>query len=193
MSRMTLALFLTSIFGVASAATPAPAPDALWKDIQSLQQHDALMLDSHAFQPGSRVVDVYTTDLANTLENQAVRAAGSVAAVTRYPNGSLVVKENYDANKKLTGVTAMLKLKGYDSGDRDWVMAAYKPDGQVIAYGKVQACIACHAMVSKQDFVFAPPPEQLLPVAVWKAFFPKQAMSQQYLALLKDHPNAIVH
>ena len=87
MSRMTLALFLTSIFGVASAATPAPAPDALWKDIQSLQQHDALMLDSHAFQPGSRVVDVYTTDLANTLENQAVRAAGSVAAVTRYPNG----------------------------------------------------------------------------------------------------------
>jgi hypothetical protein len=137
-------------------------------------------------------MDVYTTDLANALENQAVRSAGSVAAVTRYPEGSLVVKENYDANRKLTGVTAMLKLKGYDAADRDWVMAAYKPDGQVVAYGKVQACIACHAMVPKQDFVFAAPPQQLLPVAVWKAFFPKQAMSQQYLALLKEYPKAVV-
>ena len=105
---------------------------------------------------------------------------------------ALVVKENYDAQKKLTGVTAMLKLDGYDQADRNWVMAAYKPDGQVVAYGKVQACIACHAMVTQQDFVFAPPPAQLLPVAVWKAFFPKQQMSPQYVKLLDQHPEGIV-
>ena len=148
--KITLSILSATTFGLASAATSAPPPNALWKNIKLLQEHHSLMLGSHAFQPGSRVVDVYTTDLANARENEAVRRAGSVAAVTRYPDGSLVVKENYDAHKKLTGVTAMLKLKGYDRADRDWVMAAYKPDGQVVSYGKVQACIACHAMVLKQ-------------------------------------------
>lgn len=82
--QITLSMLLVTMCGVASAATSAPSAAALWKDIQSLQQHHALMLDSQAFQPGSRVVDVYTTDLANTQENEAVHRAGSVAAVKTY-------------------------------------------------------------------------------------------------------------
>ena len=191
-------LFLCSVASVTltipalASAAQAPSPAALWRDIQALEKNHALMLDSKPDQLGSRTVDVYTTDLANTAENDAIRKAGSVEKVQRYPDGALVVKENYDADKKLTGVTAMLKLDGYDQADRNWVMAAYKPDGQVVAYGKVQACIACHAMVTQQDFVFAPPPEQLLPVTVWKAFFPKQQISPQYAQLLAQHPEAIV-
>ncbi len=191
-------LFLCSVAGITLAipalasAAQAPTSAVLWHDVQALEKSHALMLDSKPYQLGSRTVDVYTTDLANAAENDAVRKAGSIENVKRYPNGALVVKENYDAQKKLTGVTAMLKLDGYDQADRNWVMAAYKPDGQVVAYGKVQACIACHAMVTQQDFVFAPPPAQLLPVAVWKAFFPKQQMSPQYVKLLDQHPEGIV-
>ncbi|MDA8094703.1 MAG: cytochrome P460 family protein [Betaproteobacteria bacterium] len=187
----SVAGIILTIPALASAAQ-APSPAALWRDIQALEKSHALMLDSKPYQLGSRTVDVYTTDLANTAENDAIRKAGSIEKVQRYPDGALVVKENYDAGKKLTGVTAMLKLNGYDQADRNWVMAAYKPDGQVVAYGKVQACIACHAMVTQQDFVFAPPPQQLLPVAVWKAFFPKQQISPQYAQLLAQHPEAIV-
>jgi len=175
-----------------SSAAQAPTPAGLWQQIQTLQASHALMRGSRAGQPGSREVDVYTTDLANAAANDAIAAAGGILNVKRYPDGALVVKENENADRKLTGITAMLKLSGYDKADRDWVMAAYKPDGQVVSYGKVQSCIACHLMVTQQDLVFAPPPEQLLPVSVWKAFFPKQAMSAQYVKLLEQHPEAVV-
>lgn len=66
------------------------------------------------------------------------------------------------------------------------------PAGKVVSYGKVSSCIACHVMVSKTDFVFAPPPFQMLPVSVWKAFFPKQAISPLYRSLLATHSEAVV-
>lgn len=194
-TRLVMSSVAFAMPALSFAATP-PTPAQLWQQIQTLQAQHAVMFGSHAdasgFQLGSRTVDVYTKDLANALENDAARRAGGIVRVTRYPSGALVVKENYDADKKLTGITAMLKLDGYDPADRNWVMAAYKPSGQVVSYGKVQACIACHAMVTKQDFVFAPPPEQLLPVSEWKAFFPKQDMSPLYLKLLKESPQSIM-
>ncbi|MDA8364169.1 MAG: cytochrome P460 family protein [Gammaproteobacteria bacterium] len=177
---------------LSQAATQAPSPAALWQKVQALQKSHALMLGSKAYQPGSRTVDAYTIDLANQAENDAVRKAGSIEKVRRYPNGALVVKENFNEQRKLTGVTAMLKLDGYDPADRNWVMAAYSPAGKVVAYGKVPACIACHTMVRKQDFVFAPPPDQLLPVSVWKAFFPKQDIAPVYAQLLRSHADAVV-
>ena len=169
-----------------------PSPAQLWRQIRSLQHSQSMMPMTHAFQPGSRTVDVYTTDLSNQAASAAITAAGSIPDVTRYPNGSLLVKENYNAKRQLTGVTAMLKLAFYDAANRNWVMAAYSPVGKEVAFGQVASCDACHTMVSKSDFVFAPPPVQLLPAAVWKAFFPKQAMSPAYLALLAKYPDAVV-
>jgi hypothetical protein len=186
------ALSLLTLPAVARAAQP-PSPEALWHEIRTLDKAHSLMVGTKAFQPGSRTVDVYTVDLANSSANDAIRKAGGIVKTTRYPDGALVVKKNYDAHRKLTGVTAMLKLHGYDKDDRDWVMAAYNPAGKIVHYGKVQACISCHVMVLKQDTVFAPPPDQLLPTAVWAGFFPKQTMSPIYLRLLKEHPKAIVN
>jgi hypothetical protein len=181
-----------AITAVSLAATQAPSPTALWQEIQVLQKGHALMLESKAYQPGSRTVDTYTIDLANQAANDAIRKAGSIEKVRRYPNGALVVKVNFNERRKLTGVTAMLKLDGYDQADRNWVMASYSPTGKVVGYGKVPACIACHAMVTTQDFVFAPPPEQLLPVPIWKAFFPKQNINPVYAQLLQSHADAVV-
>jgi len=194
--RILLPLCVTGIAitvsGVSMAATRAPSPKALWKQIQVLQKTHTVMLESKAYQPGSRTVDAYTVDLANQAENDAIRKAGSIEKVRRYPNGALVVKENFSERRKLTGVTAMLKLFGYDSADRDWVMAAYSPAGKVVAYGRVPSCIACHAMVTKQDFVFAPPPGQLLPTSIWKAFFQSQHISPAYARLLRSHAQAVL-
>ena len=183
-----------SVVGIAVAATTAsiPAPETLWKEIGILQKKHAIMPESRPFQAGSRVVDVYTVDLSNRPASETIHKAGKITSVTRYPAGSLLVKENYDQNKKLTGITAMLKVDGYDPGDRNWLMAAYSPAGKVVSYGKVSSCITCHVMVSKTDFVFAPPPFQMLPVSVWKAFFPKQAISPLYRSLLATHPEAVV-
>ncbi len=177
---------------LSQAATQPPSPSELWNEVQTLRMNNALMVGSKAYQPGSRTIDAYTIDLANKAENDAIRKAGSIQKVTRYPNGALVVKENFNEQRKLTGITAMLKLDGYDPADRNWVMAAYTPAGKVVGYGKIPACIACHTMVTKQDFVFAPPPDQMLPVSVWKGFFPKQDIAPVYAELLRTHADAIV-
>lgn len=176
----------------ASAPVTPPSSAALWPRIQALQRTHAGMLDTNAYQTGSRTVDTYTTDLANLPANEAIRKAGGIVQARHYPNGALVIKENFNARRVPTGVTAMLKLTGYDRADRDWVMAAYTPTGKVVAYGKIASCIACHAIVTKQDFVFAPPPRQLLPISLWKAFFPKQKIAPTYAQLLRSHAPAVV-
>ncbi|WP_308388554.1 cytochrome P460 family protein [Acidithiobacillus sp. AMEEHan] len=193
-------LCLVAVVGISGAAIgPAmagvetvPTPQALWQKIQVLQKNHAIMPESSPFQAGSRTVDAFTIDLANAAAVQSISQAGGIVHVTRYENGSLLVKENFNKNRKPTGVTAMLKFDGYDRADRNWVMAAYKPDGTLISFGKIGSCIACHTMVEKQDFVFAPPPQQLLSIRTWKAFFPKQEMNPAYVSLLKEHPEAIV-
>ncbi|WP_077272743.1 cytochrome P460 family protein [Acidithiobacillus caldus] len=187
-----LAASLCLVPALAFASVPVPSPQALWKEIQGLQKAHAIMPESTPYQVGSRTVDPYTTDLANAAAIRSIQKSGGITKVTRYENGSLVVKENYNSRKRLVGVTAMLKLRGYDAGDRNWVMAAYKPSGANVAFGKVGTCIACHVLVRQQDFVFAPPPAQLLPVSTWKAFFPNQGMNPAYLALLKKYPHRIV-
>ncbi|WP_215891444.1 cytochrome P460 family protein [Acidithiobacillus thiooxidans] len=177
---------------LAWAHTEAPSPKGLWKEIQSLQKSDAIMPGSVPYQLGSRTVDPYTVDLANSLAKSSIEKAGGILKVTRYSNGSLVVKENYNAHKQLVGVTAMLKAAHYDPADRNWVMASYDPTGKVLAFGKVGSCIACHVLVRHQDLVFAPPPTQLVSITTWKAFFSKQEMNPAYVALIKKHPKAVV-
>lgn len=179
--------------GIAMAGVESvPTPQALWQEIQVLQKNQAIMPESSPFQAGSRTVDAFTIDLANAAAVQSISQAGGIIHVSRYKNDSLLVKENFNKNRKPTGVTAMLKLAGYDAADRNWVMAAYKPDGTMVSFGKIGSCIACHTMVQKQDFVFAPPPQQLLSIRTWKAFFPKQEMNPAYVSLLKEHPEAVV-
>ncbi|WP_211477299.1 cytochrome P460 family protein [Acidiphilium multivorum] len=170
----------------------APKPAQLWQQITALEKAKSIMPGSHALQPGSRLVDFYTTDLSNKVATEKIKLAGSIVDVTKYPDGSLLVKNNYKKNHELGSITAMLKMTGYDKANRNWVMAAYSPTGKVIAYGKVASCDACHAFVAKSDFVFAPPPTQLLKVSIWKAFFPKQKISPTYVALLAKYPNAII-
>lgn len=189
MRPLTTAIAFILFFSVAPLAygSQAPSPQALWHEIQDLKQVHAIMPGSKPLQPGSRAADYFTTDLSNQPADKAMAKAGGILKVHRYPGGALVVKENFAKDKKPTGVTAMLKLKGYDSADRDWVMAAYDPRGKILAYGKMGSCIACHAMVRKPDLVFAPPPTQLLPLSTWKAFFRKQEISPVYAHLLKTH------
>jgi len=161
---------------MAQAVVKAPTPAALFKEVQALENGGSLLPGSHLWMYGSRMVDYYTIDRANAIAIHA--AVHGVDHVHRFPAGSLYIKENFDQHKVLKTVTAMLKVPGYDSADRDWLMAAYKPDGHVIAYGRVQSCISCHAMARQTDFTF--PPLTHLPIVIVKRFFPQQAISPEY-------------
>src|SRR5574341_1318656 len=57
---------------------------------------------------------------------------------------SVIVKENYDANKTLAALTVMFKEDGYDPEHNDWFYAKYAPNGTIQAEGKVKGCIDCH-------------------------------------------------
>lgn len=188
------ATLLVLLPGASVAGAAAPSPAVLWKRIVALE-HDprSILPGSRLYQPGSRTVDAFTIDRADRATRQAIRRAGGIVHLRRYPSGALLIKENFSRPGRATGVTAMLKLPGYDPADRNWVMAAYAPGGRVIAYGKVASCIGCHALVRKQDFVYAPPPTQLLPVAIIRAFFPGQKITALYRKLLATHPANIVH
>ena len=163
-----------------SAAMKAPNAATLFKEVRGLETGGALLPGSHLWMYGSRMVDYYTIDRANVIALEG--AAQGVEHVRRFPAGSLYIKENFDDHKVLKTVTAMLKVPGYDTADRNWLMAAYKPDGQVIAYGRVASCISCHALARTTDFTF--PPLTRLPISTVQAFFPHQAISPRYRALL---------
>lgn len=66
---------------------------------------------------------------------------------------SIVVKENYTSGKKLAALTVMFKIKGYNPSAGDWFWAKYEPYGKVLASGKVEACISCHASNKTNDFI----------------------------------------
>ncbi|MBU2761031.1 hypothetical protein HAP95_12885, partial [Acidithiobacillus sp. RW2] len=126
--KVAVLLFVTCSFStIAWANAEASGPigsKILWKEIQTLQKNHDIMPGSTPFQLGSRTVDPYTVDLANPLAISSIEKAGGILKVTRYSNGSLMVKENYNTHKQLVGVTAMLKAAKFDPSDRNWIMAA---------------------------------------------------------------------
>ena len=69
------------------------------------------------------------------------------------PHGSIIVKENMNADREVTGITVMAKVNGYDPESVDWFWAAYTPDGSSRAAGKLGGCIGCHEGMADNDFV----------------------------------------
>lgn len=71
--------------------------------------------------------------------------------------GSIIVKENYSADKTFVALTVMYKIKGYNPEAGDWFWAKYTPDGTVQASGRAKACIDCHSRNEAKDFIMTPP------------------------------------
>jgi len=68
--------------------------------------------------------------------------------------GTLIVKENYGADKKITALSVMYKIAGYNASAADWFWAKYDRDGKVLAAGKAEACIRCHEKKKDNDYIF---------------------------------------
>ncbi len=95
-----------------------------------------------------------------------------IAIIKRNYAGPGVSVKSVKANPKryLKAVTVMYKREaGYDSADKNWFWAKYKPDGSLfskhkmmmdiplagrVAKGKSEGCISCHKAAPGGDFVF---------------------------------------
>jgi len=77
-----------------------------------------------------------------------------------FPQGSVIVKENFNKDKKLMSVTVMSKSNGYDPVHKDWWYAKYMPDGKIAMMkqmkiaGKVGTCVQCHSNADGDDYVY---------------------------------------
>lgn len=65
------------------------------------------------------------------------------------PNGSIFVKEQFDEDKKIIGLTVMKKIDGYDPGNKDWYWAIADTEARITNAGKLNSswtssCISCH-------------------------------------------------
>jgi hypothetical protein len=69
------------------------------------------------------------------------------------PDGSIIVKENFDAEEKLKNLTVMTKVAEYDPGYSDWFWAMYSAEGEVLREGLVTGCISCHAGMVENDYI----------------------------------------
>ncbi len=90
------------------------------------------------------------------------KAAGRPAEL---PNGSVIVKENYDATgQKLMAVTVMYKTPNYNPAAADWYWVKFLADGKVAQKatpmgnirlaGKPKGCIECHEGAEGGDYAF---------------------------------------
>lgn len=78
------------------------------------------------------------------------------------PNGSVLVREDYDANRKRQSISVLYRVKDYDKDHGNWYWIKYLENGTVARgaddkpiAGKVGSCIECHGKAGGKDFVFS--------------------------------------
>jgi hypothetical protein len=101
--------------------------------------------------PGKEPHGTFITTYVNPVAHQAIITQSGMGY------GSLIVMENYDADKKLTGLMVMMKIKGYNPQAGDWYWFHYDPQGTVLAAGRIESCINCHRSKNDNDFVMTAP------------------------------------
>jgi len=94
-----------------------------------------------------------------------------------FPMGSVIILENYRADKSLKTISVMYRTDGFNPEGNDWYWIEYHPDGSVVksaptsssnikqvsfeegghmqkTMGRATNCIACHQAGEGVDFVF---------------------------------------
>jgi hypothetical protein len=81
--------------------------------------------------PHGKFVQIYV--------NPTVQTTLSGSAATTWPTGAMIVKDAYDADKKLISIEYMQKTDG------GWYYASFTPEGTAKVEGvKVEPCEGCH-------------------------------------------------
>jgi hypothetical protein len=127
---------------------PGPDADEVWTYITETSPYTQWKFwDDHAgMQPGSAphgpFHKVYVNDI---LYN---------AGTSPVPYGSIQVKESFNNDKKMTAITIMYKVKGYNPEAGDWYWARFSTEGKGGPEGKLEMCIGCHKAKAGNDYVF---------------------------------------
>ncbi|UCE93191.1 MAG: cytochrome P460 family protein [Flavobacteriaceae bacterium] len=136
----------TAVYGNKSA----PSGEDLRKLIyeQTPYQEWALWPGKGKLFKGMEPHGVYVTVYVNETALESIKNAKGMAY------NSIVLKENYSADKQLASVTVMQKIKGYNLEGGDWFWVKFSPDSKVIDEGKVIMCLGCHTGAKTNDYIY---------------------------------------
>ncbi len=144
---------LLGFLGVVALAGAGSLGVDLWKSLSQSQYEvnwHYIPGKPPGFYKGTQPHGFYLRTYVNNIAYDAIQAKAG-----QYPDGAIIVKENYTPDKTLASITVMKKIAGYDPAGGDWFWAKYNPDGSVAAEGKLQSCASCHARVKGQDYVYS--------------------------------------
>ena len=113
-------------------------------------------------EPHGMVLRTFVNDIA---------AADIEASAGAFSEGAVLIKENHaptgvdltglapqtalpDFDGDLRAWTWMVKVPGYAPETGDWFWGRFAADGSLLAAGSPQGCVACHAQVQDNDWVF---------------------------------------
>ena len=84
-----------------------------------------------------------------------------------FPEGTILVKQNYDAAGAATGAATVLAkmAPGFSPDAGDWWWGRFNEDGDLAESGAIGYCIACHQGndLPKTDWLKGTAPENRLP------------------------------
>ena len=171
MGKRILVILSITILAIGTAlAAPFGGKDdvkysqSLWKALSKASFVGSKAITSKPYDgqpPHSMVLD--------TIEGTVTLRGKTNAVIVKRNYGGPGVSKQAVANnpkKYLKAVTVMFKRKGFDSDNKDWFWAKYKPDGSLqvnpkgmklagrVAKGKAKGCIACHKAAPGGDYVF---------------------------------------
>lgn len=118
---------------------------------------------STEMMPGNSPHGAFVTVVVNDVALKSIEAGNAV-----FDDGSLIVKKNYGPDKAFGAYTIMYKVAGYYPDGGDWYWAKYDEAGvsdlegeavKMMFAEKGEGCIACHAKVTDQDWVFLAAPK----------------------------------
>jgi hypothetical protein len=79
-------------------------------------------------------------------------------AGARYPYGTVIVKEGFNAGQKAPYLIAVMrKVRGASPKNNDWIMVEYTrpgPSGRFAELARGQICYGCHVGAKANDYVF---------------------------------------
>jgi len=151
---LSLALSANAIHKIIPSETTIPEPGA---DAEKLNEyliiHNpyrawSLWPEKGRLYKGTEPHGALLTTFVNDTAMHSIKKKKGMA------DGSIIVKENYTADRKFTSLSVMYKIKGYNPEGGDWFWAKYSPDGKAEASGKVKGCIDCHSKMKNNDFIF---------------------------------------
>lgn len=145
-----------------TAESTAPPPDttgaAIWAHLQESDYADAWELwpDKGRNYPGQEPHGAQLTTLLNDVAYEALMSDAG-----EFPDGAIVVKQNFSPEGELAAVTTMYKVDGYNPDHADWFFTKHlasgeldtTPDGMEME-GRLQGCQSCHMAKQDNDYIY---------------------------------------